>query len=778
MPKGFGDDREPGSEPVSGGPDRSRSASTPNIAPAEGDAVTGEAVAAELERLLSSSVFRTSERLSRFLKFVVQQHLAGNAGQIKESVLAVEIFDRQPSYDSRVDSLVRVEARRVREKLEKYYADEGRDDPVIVTLPKGAYVPAFAVRPKDAPIATQPTPGAPPGRRRSVPLSIVVAATSVSILIMLALAYWTWSRGRSPAIPLRRLTSDSGLTFEPALSADGTLLAYSSDRSGSGDFDIWVQRTSGGLPHRLTDDPRDEIEPTFSPDGTLVAYRAEGPADGIYTVPSFGGTSTLLARGGYRPRFSPDGKLVAFWMGERTFRWGKIFVVPLAGGSPAQLVPQFLYAAYPIWSPDGRYILFVGCQSQAKDWDRVMADWDWWVVPAAGGQPVRTFARKAFEKQGLSPPESTLTYSRIVPYAWTSLDSIVFSAALGDKTNIWRIPISEPNGQVRGPAEQITFGTGREDHPTVAKDGTLAFAVLTYKSDVWSLPTNAETGEARGPLTKLTSSSANHRRPVVSRDGQRLVFTSNRNGNYDVWVKDLTTGTETALTTSRGDKSSPVLSPDGSTVAFTTSNSAKRPIFLVPFAGGTITQICADCGEPRTWLPDGRGLLYQWVSPSGTSAISELQPNGETRPLVQSRESALYSPSVSPDGKWIALLVRTPPSDHRVALVPLRNGVAAPPSEWVYVTESGPWINKPRWATTGNLIYYVSNRDGFECIWARQLNSATKQPFGEPKAIMHFHSVHNSLGSVYDAELSVAKGKLVFNLGEASGNIWLAPATN
>lgn len=126
----------------------------------------------------------------------------------------------------------------------------------------------------------------------------------------------------------------------------------------------------------------------------------------------------------------------------------------------------------------------------------------------------------------------------------------------------------------------------------------------------------------------------------------------------------------------------------------------------------------------------------------------------------------------------MALIVRTPPSDHRVAVVPLHGETAAPPSEWVFVTESGPWINKPRWAPGGNLIYYVSNRDGFVCIWARQLDPATKQPIGEPKAIVHFHSVHNSLGSVYDAELSVAKDKLVFNLGEASGNIWLAPAAN
>ncbi len=382
-----------------------------------------------------------------------------------------------------------------------------------------------------------------------------------------------------------------------------------------------------------------------------------------------------------------------------------------------------------------------------------------------------------FDAHGLTPPESTLTYRRIAPYTWTASGHIIFSAASGDKTNIWRIAISGSAGQVRGDAEQITFSTGREDQPAAAADGTLVYSVLTYKSDVWSLPTNGETGEARGPLTKLTSSSANHRRPVVSRDGQRVAFLSDRNGNYDVWVKDLATGVERALTATREDETAAILSPDGSRAAFT-SGRPMMSIFLVPFAGGGVAQLCSYCGEPRFWLPDGSGLLYQWRTPSGFSAISKIKLSGESRILVQSRESALYSPSVSTDGKWLALIVRTPPSDHRVALVPLRGDTAAPPSEWIFVTERGPWINKPRWAPGGNLIYYVSDRDGFECLWARRLDPATKRPIGEPKAVVHFHSVHNSLGSVYDAELSVAKDKLVFNLGEASGNIWLAPAVN
>jgi dipeptidyl aminopeptidase/acylaminoacyl peptidase len=92
------------------------------------------------------------------------------------------------------------------------------------------------------------------------------------------------------------------------------------------------------------------------------------------------------------------------------------------------------------------------------------------------------------------------------------------------------------------------------------------------------------------------------------------------------------------------------------------------------------------------------------------------------------------------------------------------------------VTEPGPWVNKPRWSPNGNLLYYVSDQDGFACIWARRLDPVTKNPVGEPQAVVHFHSGHNSLDTAYGMELSVADNKLVFNLGEGSGNIWLAPS--
>ncbi len=687
----------------------------------------------------------------------------------------MEIFDRDSAYDSRVDSIVRVEASRLRSKLTAYYDAEGRDNAVIIELPKGAYVPTFRFRqPPHAVVEGGSGTARGPGRRQVSVRTLVIAGFACA-LVAIAFTHWFGPHPSGPALPLRRLTSDVGLTFQPAISRDGKLLAYSSDRGGLGDLDIWVQQVSGGTPLRLTDNPADDVDPTFSPDGETVAYRAEGAEDGIFLVPALGGHPTLLARGGYRPRFSPDGTRVAYWTGERMFRAAKIFLVPTSGGNPVAFVPDFPYAAYPIWSSDGRYIAFVGSRSQQLREESNTDDWDWWIAPVAGGNATRLLARQSFALQGLAPPETGSSHHRIVPDGWTDSGYILCSARKGDQTNIWRLRVSPRTQQISGPAEQLSFGAGREDHPSVATDGTLVFSVMTHRSDAWVLPIDADTAQPRGPITRLTSGEGNSSRPMVSQHGERMVFLSDRSGNQDVWVKDLKTGAETALTATAQDEVSPLLSPDGSEVAFGYAPPLRESIRLVPFKGGSAKQICSDCGEPRAWLPDGTGLLYQKLT-QGESLIGRLDRSGHTVPLLHSSESALFSPSLSRDGKWLALVVRTPPNDHRVTVVPLHNGAAAAKPDWISVTESGPWVNKPRWSPNGNLLYYISDRDGFTCIWASRLNPITKQPEGAPKAVMHFHTGSSSLDTAYGLELSVADNKLVVDIGQSSGNIWLVPA--
>ncbi|MBV8847548.1 MAG: hypothetical protein JO307_32455, partial [Bryobacterales bacterium] len=96
-----------------------------------------EAARRQLERVLASPGFSRNERLSRFLRFVVEQHLAGRDAEIKESLIAIEVLGRRPDHDPKQDSIVRTEAARLRARLGEYYVSEGKRDPVVIELPKG-----------------------------------------------------------------------------------------------------------------------------------------------------------------------------------------------------------------------------------------------------------------------------------------------------------------------------------------------------------------------------------------------------------------------------------------------------------------------------------------------------------------------------------------------------------------------------------------------------------------------------------------------------------------
>jgi TolB-like protein len=166
-------------------------------------------VRVQLERILASDGFANAERMSRFLRYVVDRVLAGQGDQIKEYVVGVEVFGRQAEYDPRVDSIVRVEARRLRTKLDEYYSGPGRDDPVVIELRRGTYVPQFHCR-AAATVAPAMTPsasnagaalqaGRPTLRRRSIALG----AASVAVLIVVLFAsrgLWTDAATSTPAV--------------------------------------------------------------------------------------------------------------------------------------------------------------------------------------------------------------------------------------------------------------------------------------------------------------------------------------------------------------------------------------------------------------------------------------------------------------------------------------------------------------------------------------------------------------------------------------------------
>ena len=110
------------------------------------DGVTGEDVGAALARILASDTFATTPVLRRFLQFVVGQTLSGKRDELKEYAVGMAVFDRGSGFDPQIDTIVRVQARRLRARLNDYYAGPGCADAVVIGLPKGSYVASFQRR--------------------------------------------------------------------------------------------------------------------------------------------------------------------------------------------------------------------------------------------------------------------------------------------------------------------------------------------------------------------------------------------------------------------------------------------------------------------------------------------------------------------------------------------------------------------------------------------------------------------------------------------------------
>jgi TolB-like protein len=165
----------------------------------------------QLERILGSPGFARNERLSRFLQFVVWKHLEGSHGDIKESVIAVEVFGRRPDHDPKQDSIVRTEAARLRARLREYYAGEGKRDEWIIELPKGGYAPVF-VHGQTELSSTSETPQAIVPHRSGAPGRPLAVIAGLAIVAIAAVSWLSAQRRDAPirvaVLPLLNLSPD------------------------------------------------------------------------------------------------------------------------------------------------------------------------------------------------------------------------------------------------------------------------------------------------------------------------------------------------------------------------------------------------------------------------------------------------------------------------------------------------------------------------------------------------------------------------------------------
>jgi tetratricopeptide (TPR) repeat protein len=152
----------------------------------EATAVSPTAIRAQLQRVLESPLFSNARRLSQFLQFVVTRSIEGQADEIKEYLIGVEVYNRNPSYDPQTDGIVRAEASRLRAKLREYYDTAGRDNPIWIELPKGSYSPVFRLN--AGPVVPEPDRPPEPLPPAHVRRKWVAAAGLIVAFVALAAA--------------------------------------------------------------------------------------------------------------------------------------------------------------------------------------------------------------------------------------------------------------------------------------------------------------------------------------------------------------------------------------------------------------------------------------------------------------------------------------------------------------------------------------------------------------------------------------------------------------
>ena len=144
---------------------------------------TTEEIRAQLARILGSRIFAGAQRSQRFLSYVVEKSFDPGSDALKEYTIAVDVFERDASYDSSIDATVRVEAGRLRSRLHEYYAEDGEHDLLVIDVPKGGYRAVATRRPP--PASTMDGTSASPATPSAVPAS-PAASRKRSIWIMVA----------------------------------------------------------------------------------------------------------------------------------------------------------------------------------------------------------------------------------------------------------------------------------------------------------------------------------------------------------------------------------------------------------------------------------------------------------------------------------------------------------------------------------------------------------------------------------------------------------------
>ena len=198
----------------------------------------------------------------------------------------------------------------------------------------------------------------------------------------------------------------------------------------------------------------------------------------------------------------------------------------------------------------------------------------------------------------------------------------------------------------------MTSGTGDENMPRVSAAGDLVFAAIDNRISVWGVGLDAQ-GKASGVPERLTADAGQGNDVRLSRDGKKMVFSSRRSGNNDIWMKDLETGKAAAVVTGPADVQPRKVTADGSGVIYRKIENQKSAAYRLGFEGGMPRRLCEDCCVFDISSDDTKILTCIPPEIQRGMALLDLRTGGRTDLLKDSKYD-LAEHSLSPDGHWIA----------------------------------------------------------------------------------------------------------------------------
>jgi hypothetical protein len=278
-----------------------------------------------------------------------------------------------------------------------------------------------------------------------------------------------------------------------------------------------------------------------------------------------------------------------------------------------------------------------------------------------------------------------------------------------------------------------------------------------------------------GEPARLTSDAAPKFGLAVSHDGRKLAYSTysgpKENRRTEVRVKNLVSEAETTAVSTTSDRIDlgASLDPRGATLTYQDLAGGKSAAFLLRGHETTARELCRDCAVACFLPGSGEPVVAHGMQQLARKDLA----TGTERAVVRLRWGSILDVDAAAGDRWLAVLWGRPDHTLGICAVPLRDSTATE-RDFVPLVEGPGWFGCPRWSTDGSRLYYLSDQDGYTCVWMRRVDRATGRPTGEATPVLHLHRTGRILYPRGAWTIAVTADRIIFNAAEVHGNVWQA----